>query len=79
VIYANGGEDPWRWASATHSLGPTQPLVVADCYECGHCVDLHAPNATADAPSLVAARAQIAAFVAQLFDGAIRPLIVITR
>ncbi len=51
---------------------PAQPLVIADCYECGHCVDLHAPNATADAPSLVAARAQIAAFVAQLFDGAIR-------
>jgi hypothetical protein len=43
-----------------------QPWVLADCYECGHCVDLYPPKST-DPPGLVAARKTIYAFVAQLF------------
>ena len=45
TFFVNGGEDPWQWAAmrtADSSLGQTAR--VADCNDCGHCVELYTPK-----------------------------------
>ena len=47
IFFANGGEDPWRWATQQKSkpwLG--QVSVISDCDDCGHCAELYTPNAS---------------------------------
>ena len=59
LIMANGGEDPWQWASKTTSSGDIDSIYI-DCDDCGHCVDLIIPSG--DEPQqLKDARAEIAA------------------
>ena len=59
IIFTNGVEDPWRWASVPpppSSLpSSSETTILVDCDQCAHCVELYTPTAN-DAPSLVQAR-----------------------
>ena len=59
VIYTNGEEDPWKWASVLpgHPNKDILPIEIK-CTNCAHCVDLHADSVD-DAPELKDARALI--------------------
>ena len=59
VIYTNGEEDPWKWASILpgHSNKDLLPIEMK-CANCAHCIDLHAdlksdPQEVTDARALV--------------------------
>lgn len=39
IIFTNGGEDPWKWASIVKDLPPMKAFEI-DCVDCGHCIDL---------------------------------------
>ena len=60
ILFANGSEDPWQWASY---LGPSLPhkqlfSLKIECENCGHCVDQQTPT-DADSDTLIAARSFI--------------------
>lgn len=45
IFFANGIEDPWRWA--THQKSNKQLNQIShtsDCDNCGHCVELYTPT-----------------------------------
>ena len=66
IFFANGGEDPWRWATQQESqpwLG--QVSVLSDCDDCGHCVELYTPNKD-DARELQQTRKQVADWIEKL-------------
>ena len=39
IVFSNGNEDPWQWASLRHSKNHMKSLYI-NCNDCGHCVDL---------------------------------------
>jgi hypothetical protein len=42
TFFVNGGEDPWRWSSLQKSKFSLNLISrVADCDNCGHCVELY--------------------------------------
>ena len=44
IFFANGGEDPWRWATQQKSHPERgQVSVLSDCDDCGHCAELYTP------------------------------------
>lgn len=57
IIYTNGVEDPWQWASYQGSSLPNQQLyaLLIDCPDCSHCVDLTTPTSS-DPQQLLDAR-----------------------
>lgn len=59
VIYTNGEEDPWKWASVLpgHPNKDLTPIEMK-CANCAHCIDLKSDQPT-DAPEVTAARAQV--------------------
>lgn len=46
IVFTNGDEDPWRWATDEHMYIPElgQKALLADCDDCGHCADLYTPK-----------------------------------
>ena len=67
IFFANGGEDPWRWATqqkSKHWLG--QISVISDCDDCGHCAELYTP-APGDPKELQQTRREVANWIARLF------------
>lgn len=56
LILTNGYEDPWKWAGIT-SPKPNLDVMVIDCNDCGHCIDLHTPL-DSDDPSLKKVRSK---------------------
>ena len=42
VIYTNGEEDPWKWASILKTTNPDITPIEIKCNDCAHCIDLHA-------------------------------------
>ena len=45
TFFVNGGEDPWRWAAVQESNKKLHQIArVADCDNCGHCVELYTPK-----------------------------------
>ncbi len=48
VFYSDFSDDPWQRASVTGPVGDEQPYHLAMCDNCGHCLDLHQPNAATD-------------------------------
>jgi hypothetical protein len=45
VIFANGGEDPWKWATRMYAdESKNQVAFISDCNDCGHCVELYTPD-----------------------------------
>ena len=68
VFFANGVEDPWKWATQMESnKSLNQVARVSDCDNCGHCVELYTP-AENDAPELVETRNMIATWVNDLLS-----------
>ncbi|KRX07316.1 hypothetical protein PPERSA_06931 [Pseudocohnilembus persalinus] len=43
LIFTNGLEDPWQWASIMDDVG-SMNAYVAMCYTCAHCCDLSTPT-----------------------------------
>jgi len=50
VFYSDFSDDPWQRASVWFSPSDSQPYHLAQCDNCGHCMDLHAPSETDPAP-----------------------------
>jgi hypothetical protein len=46
IIYTNGSEDPWQWATHYQDADPTKSAytLMITCDTCAHCVDLGAVN-----------------------------------
>jgi len=44
VIFTNGEEDPWKWASILPGQTTNKDILPIEikCADCGHCIDLHA-------------------------------------
>jgi pimeloyl-ACP methyl ester carboxylesterase len=64
VFYSDFGDDPWRMASVQYPPAVDQPYSIAQCDDCGHCADFHAP-AAADPPQLTATRNEFAGYLAK--------------
>lgn len=66
VIFTNGSEDPWQWASLRLSLSTEKyesiQAVVSVCNDCAHSVDFTAPTQT-QATNLTEVQAQIASTI----------------
>lgn len=43
VIFTNGSEDPWKHASLTKTTNPNILVIVSDCNDCAHGVELDYP------------------------------------
>ena len=66
IFFANGGEDPWRWATQQKSqpwLGQVSRL--SDCDDCGHCAELYTPAPT-DPKELQETRKMVAEWIEKL-------------
>ena len=45
VFFANGGEDPWQWATQLENRPELNQLSrLSDCNGCGHCAELYTPQ-----------------------------------
>ena len=45
TFFVNGGEDPWQWAAMRQADPHFEQIArVADCNDCGHCVELYTPK-----------------------------------
>ncbi|CAG9333894.1 unnamed protein product [Blepharisma stoltei] len=64
IVYTNGSEDPWQWASNNAVSTEARPILKIECDFCGHCIDFKTPNST-DPASLTRARTYIKAYIAQ--------------
>ena len=62
VFYSDFGDDPWRMASVQYPPAVDQPYAIAQCDDCGHCADFHAPAPT-DPSQLTAVRNEFSLFV----------------
>ena len=50
VYYSDFSDDPWQRASVNFPVGTDQPYFLAQCDDCGHCLDFHSPQPTDPAP-----------------------------
>jgi hypothetical protein len=64
VFYSNFGDDPWQRASVWFAPSESQPYHLAECDDCGHCMDLHAPSES-DPAELVESRQEFERYLAQ--------------
>eukprot|EP01017_Pseudomicrothorax_dubius_P050845 TRINITY_DN9685_c0_g1_i2.p1 TRINITY_DN9685_c0_g1~~TRINITY_DN9685_c0_g1_i2.p1 ORF type:complete len:522 (-),score=76.82 TRINITY_DN9685_c0_g1_i2:64-1539(-) len=46
IIFTNGGEDGWKWASLLESENRNIYVIPINCANCAHCVDLRTPKPT---------------------------------
>lgn len=58
IFFSDFSDDPWQRASVRRTLSPELPYSYVRCEGCGHCMDLHAANATTDPPQLRDSRAR---------------------
>eukprot|EP00937_MAST-01D_sp_MAST-1D-sp2_P006933 g6933.t1 len=56
IFFSDFSDDPWQRASVRTELAPDLPYSYVTCDGCGHCMDLHAANATSDPPALTRSR-----------------------
>ena len=67
VFFANGVEDPWRWATQQESNKDLNQVArVSDCDNCGHCVELYTPDDENDPVELQNTRKMIHKWVGNL-------------
>ena len=64
VIFTNGEEDPWKWASILETKNPDIMPIEIKCDDCAHCIDLHADLET-DPPQVTDARNLIITTITQ--------------
>lgn len=50
VFYSDFSDDPWQRASVTYPVSEVQPYFLAQCDNCGHCLDFHATSPSDPAP-----------------------------
>lgn len=50
VFYSDFSDDPWQRASVTYPVSQDQPYFLAQCDDCGHCLDFHTPSAADPLP-----------------------------
>lgn len=62
VFYSDFSDDPWQRASVWFSPSSSQPYHLAQCDDCGHCLDLHAPKDSDPAP-VVESRQQFESYM----------------
>jgi len=67
VLFTNGSQDPWKWASVQSALSATEPAIVVECHNCGHGVDVGGcpGGCLPNDKTLVAARGVASKYVAQ--------------
>lgn len=45
IFFANGTEDPWKWATRMGSNKALNQIAhTSECDNCGHCVELYTPS-----------------------------------
>eukprot|EP00600_Ochromonadales_sp_CCMP1393_P016556 CAMPEP_0175023094 /NCGR_PEP_ID=MMETSP0005-20121125/15671_1 /TAXON_ID=420556 /ORGANISM="Ochromonas sp., Strain CCMP1393" /LENGTH=477 /DNA_ID=CAMNT_0016281399 /DNA_START=39 /DNA_END=1472 /DNA_ORIENTATION=+ len=64
VFYSNFADDPWQRAGVWFAPSTDQPYHLAECDDCGHCLDLHTPDAQTDPAQLQESRAQFEYYLA---------------
>lgn len=69
VFYSDFSDDPWQRASVDYPVSSTQPYSLAQCDDCGHCLDFHAPSASDPAP-LTATRNEFQKYLAMWLNDA---------
>lgn len=70
TFFANGVEDPWKWATmlkAWPDKSLNQVAVTSDCDNCAHCVELYTPTRE-DAAELNITRWKIYYWIHKLFN-----------
>ena len=50
VFYSDFSDDPWQRASVSFPPSSDQPYSLAQCDNCGHCLDFHTASASDPAP-----------------------------
>jgi len=65
TIFTNGALDPWKALSVVNSKAPSVPSIMIEGV--AHCANWYGPRST-DSPALIAARAQVAAYVGAFLD-----------
>lgn len=50
VFYSDFSDDPWQRASVNFSPSVDQPYFLAQCDDCGHCLDFHTATDSDPAP-----------------------------
>lgn len=46
VFYSDFSDDPWQRASVSYPVSSSQPYHLAQCDDCGHCLDFHTPSSS---------------------------------
>ncbi|KAJ1442298.1 peptidase S28 [Ochromonadaceae sp. CCMP2298] len=64
TFYSHFADDPWQRAGVSFAPSAAQPYHLAQCDDCGHCLDLHSPSPD-DAPELQESRAEFEGYLAQ--------------
>lgn len=70
VFYSDFSDDPWQRASVTAPVGDEQPYHLAMCDNCGHCLDLHEPDAATDPAPLQESREEFEVYLDKWLDEA---------
>ena len=68
VMATQGSDDPWQTAGVLQSLSADYIEVTAQCTDCGHCGDLHSPQAS-DPASLTKQREAVLTNLRQWIQG----------
>jgi hypothetical protein len=64
VFYSDFSDDPWQRASVNFPVSSSQPYHLAQCDNCGHCLDFHTASSNDPAP-LQALRSEFETYLAR--------------
>jgi len=62
VFYSDFSDDPWQRASVSYPVSAAQPYHLAQCDDCGHCLDFHAETPT-EQPALTQGRREFEGYL----------------
>jgi len=69
VFFANGGEDPWQWATQLENRPELNQISrLSDCNGCGHCAELYTPQ-DSDPEELKETREMVANWLDDILTG----------
>ena len=65
IVFTNGSEDPWQWATDRKPLASLQQYgATAHCEGCGHCAELYTPK-EGDSDDLNRVRSEVMQHIAE--------------
>jgi hypothetical protein len=67
ILFTNGDEDPWKWASVMEQESDDRPVIMMTCDDCGHVTDFKNPSDT-DPDSVKEAKEQIRTIIAEFLS-----------